>query len=388
MKKLFTLIFIAGVLINVSCAEDISYEAVSLQPEINYDLNKMSYEKVLTHLGQPNDILYDTVAGIPIMEFCYTDAVMLGSYRKYSKSDTDEPVFVHVYFKNDSVYSVKTNMLKQIPVPKNQNGVVEVILIILVALLLLLAALWADYCSEIKNYIIDVRNYLCVAKNHSASMEIYLNELNTKTNKFYHDFSVQTHKDINELKTEANRAYVKFFDQAQFSSQMQKDINELTTKANKFYRELMPAIKSLSYTIENGLDGAHSHLTMLGSESDGADVEDENLPSQTESTISDNAIDKDLKNFLDTDIEISNLPTSVKTVLRVRTNIRKMGQLCTLSKREILGIVGLGAGARHRIVDEFERYGLSLGTDLSDYGYPRRDPEIEGSIRHIVKLTV
>ena len=97
----------------VSCwKESTKTETKPLQKECNNKLNGYTMQQVLVYLGQPQEVKHDTIDSVPVTEFCYSDTLVLQEFCPGSTGFQGEVPELSVFFMDDAVYSVKTNMVR------------------------------------------------------------------------------------------------------------------------------------------------------------------------------------------------------------------------------------------------------------------------------------
>lgn len=83
-----------------------------VQKNICRKLDKKNKEQILSYLGQPQEVRHDTIDTVPVTEFCYSDpALVLDLIRINTTGSNGEAPYVSVFFVDDAVHSVKTNII-------------------------------------------------------------------------------------------------------------------------------------------------------------------------------------------------------------------------------------------------------------------------------------
>lgn len=359
MKHALILPAVALLLANVSCHQVYTDRLDSLQPEINSRMLRMSSDDVLTFLGQPNETRYDTISGLPVTELDFTDSVTLMNYKKYSAEDLTEPAFIKVYLKNDAVYSVKTNLVRKSSVPAGREPSP-------VAALAFFMFLLSAAC-------VIVVLQLCHINRCTGHMLSYVQHIKTDIL----DCFPSDIRDVKSLLRQQNST-ANYLKSIQSELRSFEDIRTAITTLNSSMASLANStsadIQKLQSAVERKLDDIKFTLSgfpyppvAVLSSADGDPVSEEHSD--------------ELQHFLDMEVSDSPLPPRVKAVLALYTNIATIGQLCTLAPTELRYLKNFGRRSLADVRKLLSGHGVSLGSDLPAYGYPRKKPTIEDNIK-------
>lgn len=379
---------VALLLANVSCHQVYTDRLDSLQPKINSRMIRMSSDDVLTFLGQPNETRYDTISGLPVTELDFTDSVTLMNYKKYSAEDLTEPAFIKVYLKNDEVYSVKTNLVRKSSVPAGRQlspvaALAFFMFLLSAACVIVMLQLchinrrtgsMLSYVRHIKTDILDCfPSDICDVKSllrQQNSTANYLKSIQSELRSFE---NIRT--DITTLNSSmASLANSTSADIQKLQSAVERKLDDIKFTLSGFPSQHNTVLQKLQSAVERKLDDIDSTL------SDFPNPPVAVLSSADVDPVSEEHSDE-LQHFLDMEVSASPLPPRVKAVLALYTNIATIGQLCTLAPTELRHLKNFGRRSLADVRKLLSGHGVSLGSDLPAYGYPRKKPTIEDNIK-------
>ena len=327
MKQIIkTVTFIAIILMAVSCKWTSTTETKSLQHQVNKDLYGYTTEELLDKLGQPTFIEKDTLEGIPVTMLRFEDKIVLQNYAHYAENYQTEDPYIIVFLKNGTAYSTKTNMVDTV-ISKDEKTISIIKLstyagILLLAIVLTFIALMLTRREKLKN------------------LEEKINFLNNKANK-----NLKSIEDLYSKYKFLNNAKGDIYDEIR---SLNKTITRMKERENAF----------------------NQHIDMIEADLYKEPKEEKTKePKQKTLSFSEMGYVEKVE-LLAKRLDETGISQRAWNCLRA-AEIIKMADLCMKSRSEIRKYRNFGRKSLAEIEELIEKYGLSFGMDLTEYGFEK-----------------